>query len=93
MYYAYTEILSGLIRIGPDAHLGWPEGPDPYELTVTFSADKGVATLKGLVTPRKYSFKESREIMNAVQKACQDLHLEPIWERIKHKETDDADCP
>lgn len=84
MYDAYIEILAGLVRVGPDAHHGWPEGPDPYELSIAFSANKGWATLKGLVVPRKYSVRESREIFDAVHKACRKLNLEPIYERIKH---------
>lgn len=85
MFDAYTEILAGLIRIGPDAHKGWPGGPDPYELTVAFSANKGFATLKGLVTPRDYSVKEAREIFDIVHLRCRELGLEPIYERIKKK--------
>lgn len=81
MFDAYTEILAGLIRIGPESH----KWPDPYELTVAFSANKGFATLKGLVTPRDYSVKEAREIYDIVYLRCRELGLEPIYERIKKK--------
>lgn len=83
MFDAYVEILSGLIRIGPDAHRGWPEGPDPYECSVAFSANKGFATLKGLVVPRKYTLREARDIYDIVHQRCRELGLEPIYERIK----------
>lgn len=76
---AFTEILSGLIRIGPDAH----RYGDPFECSIAFSANKGFATLKGLVVPRKYTLRESRDIFDVVHKRCRELGLEPIYERIK----------
>lgn len=76
---AYIEILSGLIRIGPDAHVF----PNPYECSIAFSANKGFATLKGLVVPRKYTLRESRDIYDIVHQRCRELGLEPIYERIK----------
>lgn len=95
----YIEWLAGLIRIGPDAHRGWPEGPDPYELSVSFSANKGWATLKGLTIPKariihpdgsfteqnRYTVGECREIYNVIHRRCREFGLEPIYERIKHK--------
>lgn len=87
----YTEILVGLIRWGPDAHVF----PDPYVGTMMFSADKQVATLKGLVIPedrlllpngeiitqRRYSFKEYRELHEAAHDKCRLIGLEPKFER------------
>lgn len=93
----YIEWLSGCIRIGPHAHRGWPEGPDPYELSIAFSANKGWATLKGLAIPKtriihpdgsvteqnRYSLREGRDIFDVVHRRCREARLEPIYERIK----------
>lgn len=87
----FIEILSGLIRWGPDAHVF----SDPYVGTITFSADKQIATLKGLaipedrlllpngeiITKRRYSFKEYRELHEAAHDKCRLIGLEPVFER------------
>lgn len=89
----YIEILAGLIRWGPDAHVF----PNPYVGTVIFSADKQIATLKGLVIPqdrlllpngeittrRRYSFKEYRELHEAIHDKCRLIELNPIFERAR----------
>lgn len=90
---AYLEILSGLIRYGPDAHVF----PNPYVGTITFSASKQIAELKGLVIPtdrlllpdgtfieqRRYTFSEYRAIHRVAHQRCRDHGLEAIFERIK----------
>lgn len=88
----YIEILAGLIRYGPHAHIF----PNPYIGTITFSGDKQVATLKGLVVPKtiivtdgvvteknRFTFAESREILKTVEEECRALGLAPVYERIK----------
>lgn len=92
--FAYLEILSGLIRYGPEARVF----PKPYVGTVTFSADKQVPTLKGLVIPsdrlllpdgtiietRRYSFGEYRDIKKALWLCCREAGLKtPIFERAR----------
>lgn len=93
--YAFLEILSGLIRFGPHAH----EFGDPYVGTITFSASKQVAELKGLVIPmdrlllpdgtivekRRYTFSEYRQIHEAAHECCADHGLKAIFDRIKNK--------
>lgn len=91
--FAYLEILSGLLRYGPDARVF----PNPYVGTVTFSASKQVAELKGLVIPpdrlllpdgtiietRRYSFGEYRDIKKALWLSCREAGLRPIFERAR----------
>lgn len=72
---AFCEILSGVIRFGPNCH----RFGDPYDGAVAFSANKGFATLKGLTLSRKLT----RADYNAVFRACRELGLEPIYERIR----------
>lgn len=93
--YAYLEILAGLIRYGPRAH----EFPDPYVGTITFSASKQVAELKGLAIPmdrlllpdgttiekRRYTFSEYRQIHEVAHECCADHGLRAVFERIKSK--------
>jgi hypothetical protein len=43
---AFVEILAGLVRVGPEAE----KYGDPFELSVAFSGDGEVATIKGLVS-------------------------------------------
>lgn len=73
--HAFVEILSGLIRVGPDAE----RYGSPYEFSVAFSSHANFATLKGLSAPRKITAADYR----AVFRACRELGLEPIYERIK----------
>lgn len=76
---AFAEILSGVVRFGEHCH----KFGDPYEGAVTFSSNKGFATLKALVVPKKYSLREARDIYDIVHLRCRELGLEPIFERIR----------
>lgn len=90
----YLQIHSGLIRIGPDAHVF----PDPYEIAISFSANKGFATLQGLVIPKdrlilpdgtfkecsRYTVGQGREIYDIAHRLCRDYGLTAIFERKRN---------
>lgn len=72
---AFVEILSGVVRCGPEAE----RYGSPFDFSVAFSAHANFATLKGLSLNRKLTRADYR----AVFAACRELGLEPIYERIK----------
>lgn len=83
---AFVEILSGLIRIGPDAE----KYGDPFDFSIAFSASANVAALKGTSIPKvrsihpdgsivekhRYTFSEAREIYRVVHEALREFGLE-----------------
>ncbi len=73
---ASLEILSGLIRVGDDHTFG-----TPYDLSVTFSADEGVAVLKGV--DKDVSLHDAR----AIKKVLKQHGL--TWRRNRKKEKND----
>lgn len=77
---AFIEILSGIIRVGPDCdHYG-----SPYEYSVAFSSTDGkTAILKGLVIEDHHS---GREHLRAVERELEKLHLVPSWGRLRSPE-------
>jgi hypothetical protein len=76
---AYTEILSGIIRAGPECDAYGK----PFDFAVAFSAHACVATIKGLVQPG--TIRLTRAHLEAMRQECERLGLEYIWER--HKDT------
>lgn len=72
---AYVEILSGIVRGGPETdHYG-----APYDYAVGFSSTDGrTAIVKALVGDGKMTVAHAK----AAFRALKDLGLEPRWERI-----------
>lgn len=74
---AFVEILSGIVRVGPEAD----QYGKPFEFAVAFSVDGEVATIKGLVNDG--SMKMTPSHWRAGQKALEELGLKVRWQRKK----------
>lgn len=74
---AFIEILSGIIRVGPDAN----KYGDPWIISVAFSVSDGkTAVIKALVSDGKLRYSHYK----AAYKALKELGLHPVWYRIKN---------
>lgn len=72
---AAVEILSGVVRVGPEY-----EGPGtPFEFAAAFSASEGVAEVKALVAPTKFTLAHFR----AGKAALKALGLAVKWRRVE----------
>lgn len=74
---ARVEILSGIVRVGPQMD-GYG---DPFEFAVAFSADEGVAHLKGLVADRRFTLRHAA----AIRRALRQVGLRLDFRRVEEK--------
>jgi hypothetical protein len=73
---AFVEVLSGVVRAGPDAE----RYGDPFDLAVAFSSVDGkTATIKALVSGGELSQAHARAAIRALHR----IGLTATWERFK----------
>lgn len=77
---AYVEILSGVVRVGPDAR----EYGDEFVRAAAFSSIDGLhATLKGLNKEDDEHIDAAH--VRAAMRAVAELGLVPVWVRLKNR--------
>lgn len=79
---AFVEILSGIIRAGPECE----KYGDDYDYAVTFSVTDGkTAIIKALISPDKERLNERVTPAHwlAAARALKQIGLKADWERIK----------
>lgn len=80
---AYTELLSGIVRVGPNCH----KWTDPFEYAIAWSSVDGkTAVIKALVRAEGSKIPFTMHHARAIIRALRVQGLKSDWGRFKLKE-------